>query len=196
VLVFASCAGSGLLAAGGPPSWHAELVGVDQPGTPASTTTGTLSAQLGPDRSTIAYELKYEPFTTPVLSAYIDLSLPGIKQDLVIVLCGTFVKPAPVPRPKGKLDTPDGAVASAETVTLQKTQGCTSPAGQATGVLTAADVIAGSGNYLMAAVQLLARSRGLGPVVDAIQQGDANVVIQTQGAPAGEIRGPIKLVRN
>jgi hypothetical protein len=114
--------------------------------------------------------LKYEGFTTPVLSAYVGISLPGMRETLTIVLCGKIAKhTGGIQIDADSLESDLGAAAVSASK-KQPQRGCP-PAGDVPGTLSALDIIMGSGNYLTAVVRLLGQARGLGPVIQAIEGG-------------------------
>jgi hypothetical protein len=136
--------------------------------TPAAVSTtgrGEFVATIAPDGDTILYSETYSGLQAPVTVSHIHVGQLGITGSVVIFLCQT----AGSPDPTG--------------LAPQCPQ-----EGTVSGVITAANVIAGS----QAPQQLAAGD--LAAVVAAIRAGAAYANVHTQVSPGGEIRGQIRTI--
>ena len=136
--------------------------------TPAAVSTtgrGEFTATIAPDGDTILYSETYSGLQAPVTQSHIHVGQLGITGSVVIFLCQT----AGSPDPTG--------------LAPQCPQ-----EGTVSGVITAANVIAGS-----EASQQLARG-DLAAVVAAIRAGAAYANVHTEPSPGGEIRGQIRTI--
>ena len=134
--------------------------------TPAAVSTtgrGEFTATVAPDGEVINYTETYSGLQAPVTQSHIHVGQLGITGSVVIFLCQT----AGSPDPTG--------------LAPQCPQ-----EGTVSGVITAANVIAGS----QAPQQLAAGD--LAAVVAAIRAGAAYANVHTQVSPGGEIRGQIR----
>ena len=136
--------------------------------TPAAVSTtgrGEFTATVAPDGEVINYTEIYSGLQAPVTQSHIHVGQLGITGSVVIFLCQT----AGSPDPTG--------------LAPQCPQ-----EGTVSGVITAANVIAGS----QAPQQLAAGD--LAAVVAAIRAGAAYANVHTQVSPGGEIRGQIRTI--
>jgi hypothetical protein len=136
--------------------------------TPAAVSTtgrGEFTATVAPDGEVINYTETYSGLQAPVTQSHIHVGQLGITGSVVIFLCQT----AGSPDPTG--------------LAPQCPQ-----EGTVSGVITAANVIAGS----QAPQQLAAGD--LAAVVAAIRAGAAYANVHTQVSPGGEIRGQIRTI--
>jgi len=127
--------------------------------TPAS---GQFKAQVNSSETMITYQLSYQGLEGTVTQAHIHLGRPAITGGIVLFLCTNLAPPAGVPTP----------------------QACPTPPTTISGTLTAADVIAQTG-------QGIAGSADFGEVVRAIRAGATYANVHSTLRPGGEIRGPI-----
>jgi len=136
--------------------------------TPAAVSTtgrGEFTATVAPDGEVINYTETYSGLQAPVTQSHIHVGQLGITGSVVIFLCQT----AGSPDPTG--------------LAPQCPQ-----EGTVSGVITAANVIAGS----QAPQQLQAGD--LAAVITAIRAGAAYANVHTQVSPGGEIRGQIRTI--
>src|SRR5262245_59520607 len=136
--------------------------------TPAAVSTtgrGEFTATVAPDDEVINYTETYSGLQAPVTQSHIHVGQLGITGSVVIFLCQT----AGSPDPTG--------------LAPQCPQ-----EGTVSGVITAANVIAGS----QAPQQLAAGD--LAAVITAIRAGAAYANVHTQVSPGGEIRGRIRTI--
>jgi CHRD domain len=136
--------------------------------TPAAVSTtgrGEFVATVAPDGEVIHYTETYSALQAPVTQSHIHVGQLGVTGSVVIFLCQT----AGSPDPTG--------------LAPQCPQ-----EGTVSGVITAANVIAGS----QAPQQLQAGD--LAAVITAIRAGAAYANVHTQVSPGGEIRGQIRTV--
>ena len=136
--------------------------------TPAAVSTtgrGEFVATIDADGDAIAYSETFSGLQAPVTQSHIHVGQLGVTGSVVIFLCQT----AGSPDPTG--------------LAPQCPQ-----EGTVSGVITAANVIAGS----QAPQQLQAGD--LAAVITAIRAGAAYANVHTQVSPGGEIRGQIRTV--
>src|SRR5215831_16278062 len=136
--------------------------------TPAAVSTtgrGEFTATIAPDSEVIQYTETYSGLQAPVTQSHIHVGQLGVTGSVVIFLCQT----AGSPDPTG--------------LAPQCPQ-----EGTVSGVITAANVIAGS----QAPQQLQAGD--LAAVITAIRAGAAYANVHTQVSPGGEIRGQIRTI--
>jgi len=136
--------------------------------TPAAVSTtgrGEFVATIAPDGEVIEYTETYSGLQAPVTQSHIHVGQLGVTGSVVIFLCQT----AGSPDPTGLAPQcpQEGAVS---------------------GVITAANVIAGS----QPPQQLQAGD--LAAVITAIRAGAAYANVHTQVSPGGEIRGQIRTI--
>jgi hypothetical protein len=126
---------------------------------------GEFTATIAPDGEVINYTEIYSGLQAPVTQSHIHVGQLGVTGSVVIFLCQT----AGSPDPTG--------------LAPQCPQ-----EGTVSGVITAANVIAGS----QAPQQLAAGD--LAAVITAIRAGAAYANVHTQVSPGGEIRGQIRTI--
>src|SRR5262245_10372223 len=143
---------------------RALLTGYEEPPSAVSTTgRGEFSAVISDDGETIHYRESFSRLQGKVTQSHIHVGQIGIGGSVVIFLCQTASNPDPTG------------------LAPQCPQ-----EGTVSGVITAANVIAGS----QAPQQLAAGD--LAAVVTAIRAGAAYANVHTQVSPGGEIRGQIR----
>lgn len=141
------------------------LTGYEESPAVSTTGRGKFTATIGPDSDTIAYSETYSGLQAPVTVSHIHVGQLSVNGSVVIFLCQTASNPDPTGL--APMCPQEGTV---------------------TGVITSANVIAGS----MAPQQLAAGD--LAAVITAIRAGAAYANVHTQVSPGGEIRGQIRTV--
>ncbi|PYN07225.1 MAG: hypothetical protein DME06_17560 [Candidatus Rokuibacteriota bacterium] len=145
---------------------QAELIGYQEVPSVNTVASGEFRATISGDRQSIDYELTFSGLQAPVTQSHIHVAQLSVNGSVVIWLCQTTSAPAP---------------ASVSALTPMCPQ-----SGTITGIITAANVIAGS----MASQQLAAGH--LADVVAAIRAGVAYANVHTTVSAGGEIRGQIR----
>ena len=150
-------------------TFSARLRGLTEVPPVATAATGTFSATLSSDGSTLTYELTYNNLNAPVLFSHIHFGFPKEAAGIMVFLCGPNAgapggPPTGTPNPPTCSDTTSGTV---------------------TGSVTAANVI-GPNN------QGIAPGADFAKVVQALREGAAYVNVHTMRSPAGEIRGQVR----
>ena len=134
-----------------------------------STGSGSFVAKVSKDEQSIAYTLTYRDLGTPVIQAHIHFGRPSLNGGIVLFLCNTSgTPPATVPVPPQ----------------------CPQGGGTVSGMLTAADVIAVSGQGIDAG------AAGFAEMIKAMRNGAAYANVHTVQRPGGEIRGPLGKAKN
>jgi len=143
---------------------RALLTGYEE--TPAAVSTtgrGEFVATISPDGDRIVYRESFSGLQAPITQSHIHVGQPAVSGSVVIFLCQTASNPDPTG------------------LAPQCPQ-----EGSVNGVITSANVIAGS----QAPQQLQAGD--LAAVITAIRAGAAYANVHTQVSPQGEIRGQIR----
>ncbi len=135
----------------------------ETPSTINSAASGDFKLRISRDETSINYELSYKDLPSAITQAHIHFGRPALSGGVVLFLCTTLTPPAGVP-------TPPTCPASPATVS---------------GTLTAADVIASTGQSIDAG------AAGFAQIVKAIRSGAAYANVHTVGHPGGEIRGAL-----
>lgn len=73
----------------------ATLTGYEEVGPVSTTAKGRFAAQVNAQETSIAYELEYSGFATPVVMAHIHFGQPAVNGGIVVWLCGTTNAPGP-----------------------------------------------------------------------------------------------------
>jgi CHRD domain len=139
-----------------PNSFGALLIGYEEVPPVFTKASGTLQVQISTDRSSIAYTLKYSGLSSAVTQAHIHFAQRPVNGGIIVFLCDNT----------GKAPTHVPACPNSGTVG---------------GTITAADVIAVSGQGIAA--------QDFAGLLAAIEHGDAYGNVHTSNFPAGEIRG-------
>ena len=140
------------------------LVGYEEtPSTLNSPASGEFALRISKDGSSIDYKLTYRDMPTSVTQSHIHFGRPALTGGIVLFLCTNLTPPTGVPTPPL----------------------CPTPSGTVTGTLTAADVIAQSGQSIDAG------AAGFAQVIKAIRNGAAYANVHTTGHGSGEIRGAL-----
>ncbi len=116
--------------------------------------TGTFRAKISEDSTSISYTLTYSGLSSSVTAAHIHFAQPGVNGGVIAFLCGGGGKPA-----------------------------CPPSGGTVTGIITAADILAVSGQGITAG--------DFAGAVRAIESGNTYVNVHSTIYPMGEIRGQI-----
>jgi hypothetical protein len=134
----------------------------------SSLATGTFRASVADDDLSFDYELNYEGFDGTVTQSHIHIAQEFASGGISVWLCQTALNPAPA------------AVAAS-------TPFCGAPGGEgheATGTISAADVIGPTGQAIPAAA--------FAELMAMIRSGNAYVNVHSTSAPGGEVRGQIQ----
>jgi len=150
-------------------TFSARLRGLNEVPPVATEASGSFSATLSSDGSTLAYKVTYKNLSTPVLFSHIHFGFPKEATGIMVFLCGPAAGQPGGP-PAGTLNPPP-------------CQGTTS--GTVTGSLTAANVIGPN-------TQGITPGADFAKVVEALREGAAYVNVHTTRSPAGEIRGQVR----
>ena len=143
---------------------QADLTGYEEVPAVSTVASGDFRAKISPDDQTIDYELTYSGLQGTVQQGHIHVAQLSVNGSIVIWLCQTA---APFLDPAGRAPQ------------------CPQ-SGTVTGLITSANVIAGS----MPPQQLTAGD--LAEVIAAIRAGAAYANVHTNLSPGGEIRGQIR----
>lgn len=161
--------GFGLAAADDDDSFVARLRGLNEVPPVATAASGSFSATLSSDGSTLSYKVTYRNLSTPILFSHIHFGFPKEATGIMVFLCGPAAGQPGGP-PAGTPNPPP-------------CQGTTS--GTVTGTLTAANVIGPN-------AQGITPGADFAKVVEALRGGAAYVNVHTMRSMAGEIRGQVR----
>ena len=150
-------------------SFSARLRGLSEVPPVATAASGTFSATLSADGSTLSYKVTYRNLSTPILFSHIHFGFPKEATGIMVFLCGPAAGQQGGP-PAGTPNPPP-------------CQGTTS--GTVTGSLTAANVIGPN-------AQGITPGADFAKVVEALRGGAAYVNVHTVRSMAGEIRGQVR----
>jgi len=150
-------------------TFSARLRGLNEVPPVATEASGTFSATLSSDGSTLSYTVTYKNLSAPILFSHIHFGFPKEATGIMVFLCGPATGQPGGP-PAGTLNPPP-------------CQGTTS--GTVTGSLTAANVIGPN-------AQGITPGADFAKVVEALRQGAAYVNVHSMRSPAGEIRGQVR----
>lgn len=150
-------------------SFSARLRGLSEVPPVATEASGTFSATLSSDGSTLTYKVTYKNLQAPILFSHIHFGFPKEAAGIMVFLCGpasgqTGGPPAGTPNPPPCQGTTSGTV---------------------TGSLTAANVIGPN-------AQGITPGADFAKVVQALREGAAYVNVHSVRSPAGEIRGLVQ----
>jgi len=155
-------------------TFKARLRGLNEtPGPVATQATGSFTATLSSDGSTLSYTVSYSNLNAQVLVSHIHFGFPKETGGVMVFLCGPAAgaaggPPAGFPNPPACPDTTSGTVSG--TVTVANVVGPNSQ-----GITPAAD---------------------FAKVVQAMREGAAYVNVHSTRSPGGEIRGPVVVQRD
>jgi len=133
----------------------------ETPNTLSSPAFGEFEATISPHEDSIAWEMTYGGFPTPVLQSHIHFGQRALSGGISIFLCTNLTNAPPPP--------------------ATATQSCPTPGGTISGLITSSDVIGPAGQGIAPGE--------LAEIIAAIRAGYAYVNIHTQQFPSGEIRG-------
>jgi len=170
VALLAPALGLALAAAKGDgDSFSARLRGLSEVPPVATEASGSFSARLSSDGSTLTYRVTYRDLQAPILFSHIHFGFPKEATGIMVFLCG----PA-----SGQTGGPPAGTPNPPTC-----QGTTS--GTVTGSVTAANVIGPN-------AQGITPGADFAKVVEALHDGAAYANVHTVRSPAGEIRGQVR----
>jgi len=149
--------------------FKARLRGLNEVPPVATEASGSFSAMLSSDGSTLTYKVTYNNLSTPILFSHIHFGFPKEATGIMVFLCGPAAGQQGGP-PAGTPNPPP-------------CQGTT--AGTVTGSLTAANVIGPN-------AQGITPGADFAKVVQALRDGAGYVNVHTVRSPAGEIRGQVR----
>src|SRR4029077_12496932 len=135
----------------------------------ATAASGSFSATLSSDGSTLTYKVTYKNLSTPILFSHIHFGFPKEPTGIMVFLCGPAAgqpggPPAGTPNPPPCPGTTSGTV---------------------TGSLTRANVIGAN-------AQCITPGADFAKVVEALRNGAAYVNVHTVRSTPGEIRGQVR----
>ena len=151
-------------------TFRATLRGINETPGPVSTqATGSFSATLSSDGSTLSYTVSYNNLNAQVLFSHIHFGLPKEGGGIMVFLCGPAAgaaggPPAGFPDPPACPGTTTGSVSS---------------------TVTAANVIGPDS-------QGITPGADFAKVVQAMREGAAYVNVHSTRSKGGEIRGPVR----
>jgi hypothetical protein len=150
-------------------SFSARLRGLNEVPPVATAASGSFSATLSSDGSTLSYKVTYRNLSTPILFSHIHFGFPKEATGIMVFLCGPAAGQPGGP-PAGTPNPPP-------------CQGTTS--GTVTGSLTAANVIGPN-------AQGITPGADFAKVVEALRNGAAYVNVHSVRSTPGEIRGQVR----
>jgi hypothetical protein len=148
-------------------SFHATLRGVNEtPGPVATDATGSFTATLSADGTTLSYTVTYNNLNAQVTQSHIHFGLPKETGGVMVFLCQTTNGPAPATDP--------GVPTCPDTTT-----------GTISGTITVANVIGPNSQGITPGVDF-------NKVIQAMRRGLAYVNVHSTRSPVGEIRGVVR----
>jgi hypothetical protein len=150
-------------------SFSARLRGLSEVPPVATEASGSFSARLSSDGSTLTYRVTYKDLQAPILFSHIHFGFPKEATGIMVFLCGPASGQPGGPLP-GTPNPPPCQGTSSGTVT---------------GSLTAANVIGPN-------AQGITPGADFAKVVEALRDGAGYVNVHTVRSPAGEIRGQVR----
>jgi hypothetical protein len=150
-------------------SFRARLRGLSEVPPVATEASGSFSAKLSSDGTTLTYKVTYTNLSTPILFSHIHFGFPKEATGIMVFLCGP-ASGQPGGPPAGTPNPPP-------------CQGTTS--GTVTGSVTAANVIGPN-------AQGITPGADFAKVVEALRDGAGYVNVHSMRSPAGEIRGQVQ----
>lgn len=150
-------------------SFRARLKGLNEVPPVSTEASGSFSAKLSSDGSTLTYRVTYKNLSTPILFSHIHFGFPKEATGIMVFLCGPASgqpggPPAGTPNPPPCQGTTDGTV---------------------TGTLTAANVIGPN-------AQGITPGADFAKVIEALRAGAGYVNVHTTRSQPGEIRGQVQ----
>lgn len=150
-------------------SFTAKLRGLNEVPPVATDATGSFSATLSSDGSTLTYTVAYNNLSAPILFSHIHFGFPKEATGIMVFLCGPAAG-APGGPPAGTPNPPACAGTTSGTVT---------------GSVTAANVIGPN-------AQGITPGADFAKVVQNLRKGAAYVNVHSTRSPSGEIRGQVQ----
>jgi len=149
-------------------TFHAKLRGLNEtPGPVATQATGSFSATLSADGTTLTYTLTYNNLNAQVTQAHIHFGFPKETGGIMVWLCQTAAVPAPAGDP-GVPTCPD------------------TKSGTVTGSITVANVVGPNGQGITPGVDF-------DKVIRAIREHAAYANVHSTRSLGGEIRGVVEV---
>ena len=150
-------------------TFRARLRGLNEVPPVATAATGSFSATLSADGTTLSYTLTYTNLNAQVLFAHIHFGFPREATGIMVFLCGPNAgqpggPPAGFPNPPACADATSGTVS---------------------GSLTAANVIGPNAQGITPGVDFA-------KVIQALREGAAYVNVHSARSPSGEVRGQVR----
>src|SRR5713101_7684003 len=150
-------------------TFRARLRGLNEVPPVATQATGSFTATLSSDGSTLSYTVTYKNLNAQILFSHIHFGFPREAAGIMVFLCGPAAgamggPPAGFPNPPACPDTTSGTVS---------------------GMVTAANVIGPNS-------QGITPGTDFAKVVRALREGAAYVNVHSSRSPSGEIRGPVQ----
>ena len=150
-------------------TFRATLRGLGEAPPVATQASGSFSATLSSDGTTLSYTVTYANLNAQVLFSHIHFGLTKEVGGVMVFLCGPAAgapggPPAGFPNPKACPDTLSGTVS---------------------GSVTAANVVGPNS-------QGITPGADFAKVVQAMREGAAYVNVHSTRSPGGEIRGPVR----
>src|SRR5258708_1010576 len=150
-------------------TFRATLRGINEtPGPVATQATGSFTATLSSDGSTLSYTVSYSNLNAQVTQSHIHFGLTKEMGGIMVWLCQPAAAPAPATDP-GVPTCPD------------------TTSGTVSGTVTAANVVGPNSQGITAGADFA-------KVVQAMREGAAYVNVHSTRSPGGEIRGPVLTV--
>lgn len=150
-------------------TFSARLRGLNEVPPVATGASGSFSATLSSDGTTLTYKETYTNLNAPILFSHIHFGFPREATGIMVFLCGPAAGAAGGP-PAGTPNPPP----------------CPSPtSGTVTGSLTAANVIGPN-------AQGITPGADFAKVVQSLREGAAYVNVHSMRSPSGEIRGQVR----
>jgi CHRD domain len=148
-------------------TFKATLRGINEtPGPVATQATGSFTATLSSDGTTLSYTVTYSTLNAQVTQSHIHFGLSKETGGIMIWLCQTAAAPAPASDP-GVPTCPD------------------TMSGTVSGTATAANVVGPNS-------QGVTPGADFAKAVQAMREGAAYVNVHSTRSPGGEIRGPVR----
>ena len=150
-------------------TFHARLRGLNEVPPVATGGTGSFSATLSSDGTTLTYTETFSDLNAPILFSHVHFGFPREAAGIMVFLCGPAAG-SPGGPPAGTPNPPT----------------CPGPtSGTVTGSVSASNVIGPN-------TQGITPGADFAKVVQALREGGAYVNLHTMRSPAGEIRGQVQ----
>ena len=102
--------------AGGGKRFSAGLTGYEETPTLSVAGTGSFSAEISKDETSVSYTLSYSGLTGPALFAHVHLGMPAIAGGVIAFLCDTDAGTAQIPDCPGAGGTVSGSIEAADVI--------------------------------------------------------------------------------